>query len=185
MVKMMNLYHQLVNEEADTYGFVKEGDKTWEVWRFSPIKAGQNLGAKGIQIAISEALETGVVDPVLESGEGKQQYANVQNYLAGDRSNWAWYRIFGPGEPGEITYAGLYHYWDNDRFMIDKFAGAPPDAMVEKWGSLSSLQNEVIIKIIVGDYEVDYFDEFVEDWHKLGGTEITAAVNEWYSSASN
>ena len=185
LMKMMNLYHQLVNEEADDYGFVKEGDKTWEVWRFSPIKAGQNLGAKGIQIAISEALETGVVDPVLESGEGKQQYANVQNYLAGDRSNWAWYRIFGPGEPGEITYAGLYHYWDNDRFMIDKFAGAPPDAMVEKWGSLSSLQNEVIIKIIVGDYEVDYFDEFVEDWHKLGGTEITAAVNEWYSSASN
>ena len=57
--------------------------------------------------------------------------------------------------------------------------------MVEKWGSLSSLQNEVIIKIIVGDYEVDHFDEFVDDWHKLGGTEITAAVNEWYSSASN
>lgn len=85
---------------------------------------------------------TGVVDPVLESGEGKQQYVNVQNYLAGDRSNWAWYRIFGPGEPGEITYAGLYHYWDNDRFVIDKFAGAPPEAMVEKWGSLSSLQNE-------------------------------------------
>ena len=52
-------------------------------------------------------------------------------------------------------------------------------------GSLSSLQNEVIIKIIVGDYEVDYFDEFVDDWHKLGGTEIMAAVNEWYSSASN
>ena len=185
LMKMMNLYHQLVNEEADTYGFVKDGDKTWEVWRFSPIKAGQNLGAKGIQIAIAEALETGVVDPVLESGEGKQQYANVQNYLAGDRSNWAWYRIFGPGEPGEITYAGLYHYWDNDRFVIDKFAGAPPEAMVDKWGSLSSLQNEVIIKIIVGDYEADYFDEFVEDWHKLGGTEITAAVNEWYSSASN
>ena len=102
-----------------------------------------------------------------------------------DRSNWAWYRIFGPGAPGEITHAGLYHYWDNDRFVIDKFAGAPPEAMVEKWGSLSSLQNEVIIKIIVGDYEVDYFDEFVDDWHKLGGTEITAAVNEWYSSASN
>ena len=185
LMKMMNLYHQLVNEEADTYGFITDGDKTFEVWRFSPIKAGQNLGAKGIQIAISEALETGVVDPVLESGEGKQQYANVQNYLAGDRSNWAWYRIFGPGTPGEITYAGLYHYWDNDRFVIDKFAGAPPEAMVEKWGSLSSLQNEVIIKIIVGDYDVDYFDEFVEDWHKLGGTEITAAVNEWYSSASN
>ena len=37
-------------------------------------------------------------------------------------------------------------------------------------------------KIIVGDYEVDHFDEFVEDWHKLGGTEITAAVNESYEA---
>jgi len=29
---------------------------------------------------------------------------------------------------------------------------------------------------------VDDFDKFVEDFYKLGGTEITAEVNEWYQS---
>lgn len=44
------------------------------------------------------------------------------------------------------------------------------------------MQNEVFVKIILGE-SIDTFDQFVEDWKKLGGDQITQEVNEWYEQA--
>jgi len=40
------------------------------------------------------------------------------------------------------------------------------------------MQDEVITKIIMGD-PLDAFDQFVENWYNLGGTEIVEEVNLW------
>ncbi|MNR63926.1 hypothetical protein D3C85_1863950 [compost metagenome] len=54
--------------------------------------------------------------------------------------------------------------------------------MVERKSTLEKLQNEVFVKIILGD-SIETFDKFVDDWKKLGGEQITTEVNDWYKAS--
>ncbi len=45
---------------------------------------------------------------------------------------------------------------------------------------LDKLRSEAYISIITGDKELDYFDEFVNNWYKIGGQKLTDEANEWY-----
>ncbi|MNY55159.1 hypothetical protein D3C86_1911100 [compost metagenome] len=73
-------------------------------------------------------------------------------------------------------------YDKNNQFLLEKFVGAPTPTMVERKATLEKLQNEVFVKIILGD-PIDTFDKFVEDWKKLGGDQITEEVNQWYAAS--
>ena len=44
------------------------------------------------------------------------------------------------------------------------------------------MEEETFAKIIMGKADISEFDTFVEDFNKLGGSDMTAEVNEWYSS---
>jgi len=50
--------------------------------------------------------------------------------------------------------------------------------METKWANLKKLEDEAILKIIVGRAPIDTFDQFVNDWKVQGGDEITAEVQE-------
>lgn len=45
-----------------------------------------------------------------------------------------------------------------------------------------TLYVEYASKIIVGEYDIDKFDEFVERWYASGGEEVTQAARAWYAS---
>lgn len=45
-----------------------------------------------------------------------------------------------------------------------------------------TLYVEYVSKIIIGEYDIDKFDEFVEKWYASGGEEVTKAAREWYAS---
>ena len=47
---------------------------------------------------------------------------------------------------------------------------------------LETMRDEIYTKIIIGESSIDDFDTFVADFNKLGGDDMTAEVNEWYSS---
>jgi putative aldouronate transport system substrate-binding protein len=47
---------------------------------------------------------------------------------------------------------------------------------------LDKIREETFVSIIIGDKPVDYFDTFVENWYKSGGSELEAEANEWYQS---
>lgn len=55
------------------------------------------------------------------------------------------------------------------------------DTMEKKWANLKKLEDETILKIILGE-PISTFDEFVAKWKKQGGDEITAEVQEEYDS---
>ncbi|OKP83942.1 ABC transporter substrate-binding protein [Paenibacillus helianthi] len=44
-----------------------------------------------------------------------------------------------------------------------------------------TLYAEYAAKIIIGQYPISKFDEFVEKWNKSGGEEVTKRAREWYS----
>ena len=48
------------------------------------------------------------------------------------------------------------------------------------WMLITSLkvEEEVITKVIMGE-PLTNFDQFVDNWHRLGGTEIVQEVNRW------
>lgn len=50
--------------------------------------------------------------------------------------------------------------------------------MEKKWTNLKKKEDEVFLKIIIGDADIDSFDTFVEEWNAEGGKEITAEVQE-------
>lgn len=49
---------------------------------------------------------------------------------------------------------------------------AMTDAMTAKWTSLEKMENEMMLAIITGEKDLDYFDEFVKQWKSLGGDDI-------------
>ena len=78
----------------------------------------------------------------------------------------------------------------NGAYMIGGAAAADPKiqqvfgvfygqtkTMESKWSSLSKLENEAFLKIIMGE-SIDSFDAFVQQWKELGGDAITAEVQK-------
>lgn len=50
--------------------------------------------------------------------------------------------------------------------------------METKWANLKKLEDETVLKIILGQESVDSFDQFVKDWKSQGGDQITSEVAE-------
>ncbi|GIP28618.1 hypothetical protein J23TS9_37480 [Paenibacillus sp. J23TS9] len=50
--------------------------------------------------------------------------------------------------------------------------------METKWANLKKMEDETILKIILGQAPIDSFDKFVKDWKAQGGDEITKEVAE-------
>lgn len=69
-------------------------------------------------------------------------------------------RIAGDGMPSTV-YAGY------------------PDIQSHK------LFQEYLTKIVIGEWEIDRFDEFVERWYASGGEQVTQRAQEWYAKMGN
>lgn len=50
------------------------------------------------------------------------------------------------------------------------------ESMAELKPALESLEDAMILQIITGDKDLDYFDEFVEQWKSIGGDKLTEEV---------
>ncbi|ANY75150.1 ABC transporter substrate-binding protein [Paenibacillus ihbetae] len=51
------------------------------------------------------------------------------------------------------------------------------ETMKLKWAILKKMEEETILKIIMGEAGLEAFDTFVETWHRTGGDEIMAEIN--------
>lgn len=70
----------------------------------------------------------------------------------------------------------------NDIRIENKFTGPPTETMKSSLANLEQMELQVFADIVMGNLPIDAFDDFVEDWLKSGGEEITKEVNEWYES---
>ncbi|HEY5583272.1 MAG TPA: extracellular solute-binding protein [Ruminiclostridium sp.] len=50
--------------------------------------------------------------------------------------------------------------------------------MEQKWANLKKMEDETVLKIIVGTSPISSFDQFVKDWKAQGGDQITAEVQK-------
>lgn len=80
-----------------------------------------------------------------------------------------------------------FNLYDNlqkimEHAIYDEFLGTPTESMGKFNAKLNKLEDEVFTKIVMGEAPLDQFDQFVEEWKKEGGDQITEEVNDWYSN---
>jgi len=88
----------------------------------------------------------------------------------------AWVEVATYGENGSVS---ILKEVVGHRGILNAFYGAPTDTMSEKMAALYTMEDEMVVKIIMGE-PLSSFDAFVQQWHSMGGDEITREVNDWW-----
>ena len=100
--------------------------------------------------------------------------------LNGNTTLWGWNRVFGEGGSQQLLLS--YQSGENTELIYDQFTGAPGEVMSAKMTTLDDMLDQAFLKIISNQQSLDTFDTVVSEWEAAGGTDVTAEVNEWYSS---
>ncbi len=87
----------------------------------------------------------------------------------------AWVEVATNGPNGATS---ILEQIQQDRGLLNRFYGVPTPAMAEKMPTLQPMEEQVITKIIMGE-PIEAFERFVENWYRLGGTEMVNEVNLW------
>ncbi|CAI6042351.1 Lipoprotein LipO [Paenibacillus sp. JJ-100] len=135
----------------------------------SNLPANKNVKA---QDEVEEALKTGDTSGL--ELEAKLFYDDIMDYRNGNLDKWHMERIFGP----ESSQGVIKYYRDHDLIVMNEFIYAPTRTMNTKQATLDKLRAETFLKIIYGNLSIDEFDNFVTNWKKLGGDQITQEVND-------
>lgn len=102
------------------------------------------------------------------------RYRIIQAYFEqGVKEAWVEVATNGPDGSVPILESILA-----DRGMLNRFYGTPTASMAAKMPTLETMETEMITKVIMGE-PIELFDQFVQNWYQLGGTEIEEEVNQW------
>ncbi len=116
-------------------------------------------------------------DPSKINDFNRDIVASIQAY-PDDLTGWLPMRTYGDNS----SFSVVSQYDKNDSVMKERFTGPPTPTMISNNQILDDLSYEYFTKIIMGESHIDEFDQFVEQWKKLGGDQITAEVNAWYKA---
>ncbi len=136
----------------------------------------------GINIDYNDALERCYTD-LVNVFEGKEEADNLEileasyyeacyNYLNSDKptsEEWAAYT-------SRITACKLLY--EADKKKITSLYFGETETMKDEWWQLRDMETEIYLEIVTGIKDIDAFDEFVEEWYKKGGEQITNEVRE-------
>lgn len=173
VVKMLNLYYEKLYGETGDYSYWGNDRETGidGVWGFGPMSSFHPL-VNIIPYRDAVKVYNGEMDASELEGVSLDYYTNGQTM-------WMWERMWMPGNnsAGDVIDKVL----TEDRVFIDNFVGASTPTMVEHWTQMNELMNTTFTKIITGQLDAETgFNDFVEDWKRIGGDQITKEVNDWY-----
>ena len=153
--------------DPDVQNFYPDSSVLWNIWPGLFILRYEDTIPR-MYNALSDAIERR--DPSKLEKENVSVYESCIAYLdTGDPQYWQMYtcRYIGP----EVTTR-------DEVVAVDNIYPIFSDTMELKWANLSKMEDEMILKIIMGEQSIDTFDQFVTNWMSTGGEEITAEVNE-------
>lgn len=176
LIKMVNLCNEKMwNSDPETFnafGYDAAGNNPWLYCCAYFEFPGKNYT---LYQKTSKALETGVTDNL--NGEETLIYNWMKQYVDGtDLSRWGIYLSYGPNS----SCAQIDYYLKNDLYMYDKFYGNPPKSQLDNEALLDALFAEYAYKIVIGEYAIEKYDEFITEWNAQGGDQWTKDINTWY-----
>jgi putative aldouronate transport system substrate-binding protein len=175
IIKLLNWSHQSAyGEQVDNSLSVSPtGVAVWQYNVIGDENPGKNLNAFK---KIRTAFETG--DPSALNTEERGYYDRILTWRNDKNPDgWTQDRIFGE----KSSFAVIEQYVDSGNYITNKFYGTPTDSMNKYMSTLEAMEAEVFTSIIMGE-DISAFDKYVEDFFKLGGTQITEEVNAWYKT---
>lgn len=93
----------------------------------------------------------------------------------GVTDNWKDYAMY------QAVLDGVQVYKEKNLFERDlTYFTFDNDLLSQKLATLQKKEREVFTKVIIGEYTIEQYDAFVDDWYHSGGNEILEYVNEWY-----
>jgi putative aldouronate transport system substrate-binding protein len=99
-----------------------------------------------------------------------------------------WNEEYAKLQQGEAAIALLSQAYDVankdgfDSLTLGMVSPKSPLPEVGEFGIPGTLFVETAAKIVLGEKPLDYFDEYVANWRKLGGDALVKEATEWYNS---
>lgn len=180
LIKMYDLFlDRMFGGKADLKVWKTDGE--FDIMGLAPIQtfigADRNtVISKLVTDAIDNKADTSTMDL-----EQKGCYDAVKMFIDGDKAldNWVKYKLYY----GDNSVFGLVKMFKEKNLLKPNlFYGPDTSEMVRRMSILKANEEEMILKIVIGDKPIEYFDEFVSNWNKLGGETITYEVNAWRDS---
>jgi len=142
------------------------------LYKYTPVVLWEPNAAIESGQALRAALASG--DPSNLDLDGQWRYRIIQAYYEqGILEAWVEVATNGPGGASTILEQIL-----EGNGLMNRFYGPPTPTMAQVMPTLQSMQDQMIIKIIMGD-PISTFDQFVQEWYELGGAQIVDEVNQW------
>jgi putative aldouronate transport system substrate-binding protein len=176
LIRMVNFWtDNIVRSQDDAIRTTFLGDienPDVVLYKYTPVVLWEPNGTIEGSQKLREALAKH--DPSGLNNDLGWRYRIIQAYFEqGIKEAWVEVATNGPDGAVPILESVL-----GDRGMLNRFYGTPTPTMAAKLPTLQTMETEMITKIIMGD-SIELFDQFVEDWYGLGGTEIVDEVNQW------
>ncbi|RAV21445.1 extracellular solute-binding protein [Paenibacillus contaminans] len=172
LIKMINLYAEKGYGDHPTPTFFNNNGL--ETFKYAPFKVWPPENSLNTQRNIAKALKNG--DASNLRYDQKNIYDMIVNYrTTGDVNDWGMERVYSDSG----SFGILDRYLNENKQIKNAFFGTPTKTMALKGSTAFALELETYTKIIMGA-PIDEFDRFVEQRNRLGGSQITQEVNEWY-----
>jgi putative aldouronate transport system substrate-binding protein len=177
LIKMYNYFmEKMYGETSDEVKYHSHDGYSIHMW--SPVRGGMGNNNAEQNIQVTKAIDEKDESYLLTS-EQRATYESCMKFLDGDMSSRMTYKLFY----GEGSTFGIENtIVDTKYYVRDMFYGADTPEMLRRMPILKDSESTMILEIITGSVDIDYFDEFVKNWHELGGETITYEVNEWYKN---
>ena len=113
----------------------------------------------------------------------KDGNAPLLKWAAMDPSQLNKYQKFLISNPKTISGAEIYQQVMDtmDLAVMNEWIGVPTERMVQLGPDMPN-EMQVYVDIIVGNLDMDAWDQWVEDWHAYGGDEMAEDINAWYDT---
>ncbi|MFR8467150.1 hypothetical protein BLA28_26845 [Eisenbergiella tayi] len=170
-IKTMNYQFDIDQDQGVSLKADPTDPYSWTTMPFSILlsryddKEGKALAA--LAVVNGEKEESDLAGEALQWYESYQmatedvKAAEEANNLAG----WAYVRS-----------AGLLGQEADNMNQIFDASYSRTETMDSKWATLEKLEDETFLKILNGEASIDAFDEYVEQWNALGGSDILAEL---------
>ena len=142
------------------------------LYKYTPVVLWEPNALIEVGVQLREALARR--DPSGLDLETQWRYRIIQAYFEQGTLE-AWVEVATNGPNGSTAILGQIV---ENRGQLNRFYGVPTGTMAERMPTLQPMEEEVITKVIMGD-PITNFDQFVENWYRLGGTDIVQEVNLW------
>lgn len=176
LIKTLNLYCELDGEGSLAQWWTEQNEnpkyseavKNFHMYKL-PCQFASPLGNYDLGIKMSRVLAEND-ESLLKTPHEKATYETIK---AGGQAGWSAKKYTAEVMPIISKYMDNLHY--------DAYAGPITQTELNKALALYNYENGVFLDIIAGRKAIGSFDVFVEQWNKMGGSDWTKEVNDWYS----